>query len=272
MGHGGPKLYNPGLWLSKDEHLRVSTWAVNAEAVEVRGLFLDEDGEVRPFEFVNVSASNRTIVTTTHALGPGWLLSVTAVRATSGRQFAECYVRLDVIRGLSGATMPVALLVTGYATGILPLAWPGHVSYGALDGPGRLRSITGTDPAAGVEISETVPNGALWQLLSLQATLVADATVASRIPSLLFDDATSEYGAYFSGSSVAASQTSLATWGSGQGFRDAEGNNALLAGFGTPLFLLEGHRIRTETSSLQAGDNWGAPQYLVREWLDVYQA
>ena len=34
------------------------------------------------------------------------------------------------------------------------------------------------------------------------------------------------------------------------------------------LILLAGHRIRTSTSSLQAGDDWGAPQLLVEEWLE----
>jgi hypothetical protein len=29
-----------------------------------------------------------------------------------------------------------------------------------------------------------------------------------------------------------------------------------------------GHRFRTVTNNLDAGDNWGAPQYLVEETLE----
>jgi hypothetical protein len=35
------------------------------------------------------------------------------------------------------------------------------------------------------------------------------------------------------------------------------------------LPLKAGWQIRTTTVNLQAGDNWGAPQLLVEEWLEV---
>ena len=34
------------------------------------------------------------------------------------------------------------------------------------------------------------------------------------------------------------------------------------------LMLFQAHRLVTNTTNLQAGDDWGAPQYLVEEWIE----
>ena len=57
-----------------------------------------------------------------------------------------------------------------------------------LDGPGTIQSITGTDPSAGNEISQTVPANTIWRLWGMYATLVTDAGVADRRASRYIDD------------------------------------------------------------------------------------
>jgi len=41
------------------------------------------------------------------------------------------------------------------------------------------------------------------------------------------------------------------------------------AGLQTPAVLLAGGTFSTLTDNLAAGDQWGTPFYLVREWLEV---
>ena len=48
-------------------------------------------------------------------------------------------------------------------------------------GEGYIRTVTGTDPAAGAEVSETVPTNAFWRLRMFSAVLVADANAANRV-------------------------------------------------------------------------------------------
>lgn len=138
---------------------------------------------------------------------------------------------------------------------------------GALDGPGSIKSIAGTDPAAGGEVSETVPANAVWRLKSLYASLVTDANVANREVSLSIDDGTNTYSRAFSGQAHPASTTGLYSV-SPVGTRY---NRFLLEGTAIPIpsqLSSAGHRFVSITGNLQAGDNYGAPQLLVEEWHD----
>jgi hypothetical protein len=137
-------------------------------------------------------------------------------------------------------------------------------AYGVI-GTGRIRTIVGTNPAAGVEITETVPAGKRWALRSLRVTLVTSGAVANRVPALFYDDGVSVFGSSVFNGSMAATVTKILTWGMGMAFVNPGGTSEvnLIA----PLvLLLPGGRIRTSTSALDAGDDYGAPIYEVEEW------
>jgi hypothetical protein len=58
------------------------------------------------------------------------------------------------------------------------------------------------------------------------------------------------------------------SWGAGlHRFADID-SSRIVAGIPNGLMLLAGHRIRTNTQNLQVTDDWGAPQFLVKEWLE----
>lgn len=128
-----------------------------------------------------------------------------------------------------------------------------------------LRVVVGDDPAAGAEISLTVPRGVVWELLTVQAILTADATAATRAARLLLDDGTREFYRIGSGTNQNAGDVFVYTWAVGQGVNTAFAA-AVTVALPTPPFLLPGgYRIRTSVLNLQAGDNWAAPVLLVRE-------
>lgn len=131
---------------------------------------------------------------------------------------------------------------------------------------GRIRSITGTDPAAGEEISETVPARRRWKLISLRFDFVTNGTVADRIIYILIDDGTNPL--FFIPYSVAqtASQTKAYNLTQQLSAPFAVNNHIFL-----PLPQLTigpGYRIQTSTPSIKTGDNYSAPQLLVEEWID----
>lgn len=123
---------------------------------------------------------------------------------------------------------------------------------------GTIVTATGTNPAAGVEISETVPANQVWQLLAIRYTLVTDATVATRAPTILFDDGTNTIYRIAAASTQTASQTIAYNWAMSVGYEKAA-SSSNVSGSLPPLLLPAGYRIRTSTGAIVAGDDYGAP-------------
>jgi hypothetical protein len=265
-----PALTLAGLWVTGEDRLRLTTFNSAAGvtlAIEGRA-FLAEHG-LRAFAERHVPTTDRTSTSTSFAIGEGWLLDV-QIRASSGTpRRGQCLAILELVRGgEGGAVQPLTVLVHGYITDTQRRAWPGSPREFSTEGPGVIQSITGTDPAAGVEISETVPTNARWRFLAARFVLVTNATVANRSVTWNADDGAALFYTGASHDVQAASQT--LTYCAGPGFVAARAPAALNVEIPVPvhLVLAGGFRLRTVTGNLQAGDNYGAPQLLVEEWIE----
>ena len=129
-----------------------------------------------------------------------------------------------------------------------------------------IRSVSGTDPAAGAELTITVPQTAEWRILGLRFVLVTDATAVNRQVDLVIDD----------GANIVLQIEAPALHGASgtRGYNYAPGFPAralLTAEFILPLpvgaRLGCRWRIRTVTVNLQAADNFGSAFLWVEEWL-----
>jgi len=255
------------LYVTGEDHLRVTSFngLAGAELV-VEGRFVECAGRLVPFSERHVPASDRTAATTLVTLGEGWLCNL-QVRASAGAPLqGQTFVVVELVRGRTGAIQPLACLLEGYVTATQRLAWPGSPIRASIEGRGFLRSFTGTDPAAGAEISETVPAGARWRLVAMSMPFITDATVVNRFPTLVIDDGANAYHESSVGAAAVASTTYRLTAGA---FGVATAVTPLAYLIPTPADLLipAGHRIRTATTGMVAGDNYGAPQMLVEEWI-----
>lgn len=130
---------------------------------------------------------------------------------------------------------------------------------------GTLKRITGADPAAGAEVSVTVPALTTWLVISARANLVTSAVVGTRIPWLVADDGALEFFHSVPAASPTASTTTRMCWttGSGDGIATGERVANHLPDLGLPL--LAGYRLRSVTQGLDPGDNWSALELLVAE-------
>jgi hypothetical protein len=262
-------VYAPSpVYLTGEEWLRVTTFGNAAGVVlGVAGRILRPDNVPVPIAEAHTPNSNRTVNQTRHPLSEGWLLGLSVLATAGAPAFGQVWACVELVRGGGASAQVVQALAMGFCTTRTPLVWPGGANLLPLDGPGNLRSITGTTPGAGAEISETVPTGARWQLVSFRTRLVTSAVVANRNSVLLFDDGANEYGRYADNANTTATSTLFLTWGSGAVGQNNGANNMRAIGFPQGQFLGAGHRIRTTTVNIDAGDQYSLVQYLVREWL-----
>ena len=258
-----------GPYLRMDEDLRITSYNALASVVlSVRARMYEADGRVTDSIDSHTPNTNRTAATSIVRTAEGWLLGGEVFVSSGAPLIGQTFVVVEVVRGESTAAIATQLLAAGYVTAKQPLLFPAVFPQSSLDGGGALRSITGTTPAAGAEITETVPTGARWEFITFQAQLVTSAAVANRSPMLIVDDAVNNIYRRPTTVAQAASLTIVYNWS--QGTPDATATNSGTIGFVLPvgLRLGSGFRVRTSTSSIQVGDQYSAVQYLVREWIE----
>lgn len=237
--------------------LRVDAWSISDGDVLVRGFTENEQINIRL-----TTTDNRANVNTTLRI-----TSIPIVLQVENDIFAaqrgDVYVKVRLFLG----GVAVYTFLEGYISQEVDLTWPPGIYQDMFSGRGRIRSFSGTNPAANTEISETVPTNTIWRVLGIRITLVTDANVANRRVVLITDDGSDILFEIEVGATQAASITRS------YGFAKALGNtqtsftindiNSVYPAF----FLTEGFRIRTSTNNFQVGDNFGAPRLLVEEWI-----
>jgi len=237
---------------------------VPSSTIRVNTRLLLPDGRVQTGVHSIATSGIRTFLTLVVDLAEGWLLSAAVELAATGIAVGRVFATLSLRVG--GATgFPAQELVAGYLSSVGVLSWPHGRHDTHLAGRGAYRTVTGTDPAAGAQSSETVPTGAVWRLLAWTAVLVTDATVSNRQGALLLDDGASVFASCVQGGAQSASQTITHSY--------MPGGNDAIEGFriNGPIphecLIPQGYRIRTAMDGFQAGDNWGAPLMHVEEWM-----
>jgi len=248
--------------IQRGDTLRLTTWG-SVAGVTVRISGITGSGT---FSTTHTPNSDRTSATTNMTVAAGTLktgvlkhltIVVTAGTVLRGQLFA----RVELIR-----TNTLATFLQSYVSSEMQLSGPPWKIESSIEGPGVIRSITGTNPAAGAGMIETVPTGAIWRFISMNVTLVTDANVGARNAHFFFDDGTTIYLRCTNDQGQAENLTQIYSVA-----------NGIHMGFASPdiqsipcpsnLYLPAGHRIREGTNNFQAGDDWGAPQLLVEEWI-----
>lgn len=134
--------------------------------------------------------------------------------------------------------------------------------------PASLVSYTGTDPALGVEVSETVPAGKTWQVLAIRVTYAVSGTAGARFVTFTIDDGTTQLYRItpHTGSLGTNTQNNFSLiagipWGGAD-----PGNSSFLFGLPNPLLMGPGYRFKSLVTNLAVDDNWNAPAFTVLEW------
>lgn len=223
----------------------------------------------RPSREVHVPTSDRLVSTKEFAIGEGFLLNATLSATSGSPKRGQTWAKLEVIRGLGAAAIVLGTIAAGHITATIPLAWPGSPIENSTDGDGYLRLITGTQPAAGLEVNERVPVGARWELLTFRTNLVAGGTVANRRSGLSVLGSGPAFFRSPQPKDHAASTQMDNYWSQGMPFATSILSDVSIAGLPTGFKLGPDTTIVTATNNLQAADQYSAPLYSVREWLEI---
>jgi hypothetical protein len=158
-------------WYMKiDDNIRITSYnALASVRLEVRYRFVDCEGKIGANQEAQTPNTDRTAKSTIFVTPEGWLLGGEVFVSGAAPLIGQTYVVVEIVRGLGSSALPLQVIAAGYVSAKQPLPFPNTQMYSTLDGGGALRSIAGATPAAGAEISETVPTGARWQLLALRA-------------------------------------------------------------------------------------------------------
>lgn len=128
-----------------------------------------------------------------------------------------------------------------------------------------IKRVAGANPAANAEISDTVPAGKWWVLISVSVQLVQGAT-QTPFPSLVIDDgANITYQAFCGTAAVSAATTTQLTWAVNLPSVGAAASTANSGPLPRDFILPAGYRIRTLTTGIGANTDYGVPSYFVCE-------
>jgi len=162
---------------------------------------------------------------------------------------------------------PVQRLSSGYLTDSKTMSWPpGHYE-SFTDGPGLIRTVIGTKPAAGAEISEAVPSNAKWKLKAIRIVLTTDATAANRILTLLLKTGINVKLSIRLG----LNHTANKAWG--YSFSPDLPDITTVRGtyVSTPMpeiDLFQADTIGTDTTNIAGGDEFEAVILTLEEWIE----
>jgi hypothetical protein len=256
------------VYMNQDLNLRLT--AFNSAAgvtLTVTTLLWDaERGLQKSSETIPLTTA-RLINTRTILAGEGWLLGVQVVASAGTPRRGQCFARVEVILGTGAAAQSLVTVLQGYVLDTSGLSYPGSPLEASTSGRGFVYGFNGTDPAAGVEISEQVPTNARWRLISMAYLLVASAAVANRIPILSINGGSGPVYQVATGIAVTASQTAQYRAASGVPFLTIDTLRYTLP-LPVDLFLSQDCIISTLTTALDAGDNYSLPRLLVEEWIE----
>jgi hypothetical protein len=259
------------VYIQRDDILMVNVFTGTAQGTfTIRGRLLRPDGVIIPIAETFTPVVNRSGQPFKFILGEGFLLTLTVQVGAASSSGTPAYV----IAWISHTETPVLtgldyfdILLAGYVGAQTTVSFPTFPGARSTDGQGFLRPVLGVDPAAGVEISETVPVGARWRLIAFTANLVTSAVVGNRRVALLHDDGVNVYARSFATTNIVASTNVFITWADGYP-NAANSDNQQEAPLPVQDKLSGGFRLRTSTVGLDPGDNWGQPLYLVEEWIE----
>lgn len=267
---GAPEHYPFLFSFQGEDVLELTTWnSAAGVTVTLQGRAHVGPGRSVPFTHGHVANTDRSAKTTVATLPRCELLNCIAFVSAGSPTFGQTFVRVAVRRGAGAAFDRLGVLVQGPITASIFRAFPGSTILSPFEAEPFLRGISGSTPGAGVEILETVPTGARWELLTTRFTLQADANINNRRTDFQIKAGANVVYRTANSDTWTASQQPAFVVAPNVGYELVAATLAKTLPSPRSSVMRAGDSFGTFTAGIQVGDQYSAPQYLVREWLDI---
>lgn len=260
--------------LTGSENLQIrSACSLAGVVVAVQGRLLQSDGSIVPIGFTHTPNSDRSIATQNFALGPGTLLTLTCFALTGTPVSGQCFVQVQIIQGLTGATYVLGTLLQGYVTSFQCIAWPGSPIHNSLEGRGYTHVITVADPGPHAGVTLTAPANTRWRLQSAWYQIATDATTPVRFAILEVSTGGSIVISLGTQTTFGASLTAFISFTSGAQIGTAHDtpvtNTFITASAGPGIELRAGDVLSLGWETIGTGDQLSNTRVTVEEWLEL---
>ena len=257
----GPRVQN-GDWLA----LTLTTSDATG-SVEINGRILTDQAEIVPFTQLMTFSGTGSQTAIVARLGGGWLQGFSVHRVSGTLTDGEVVAAVHLGTGEGATARYECCLASGEITNIRSLGMGAFL----IRGPEVTTTTTVTAviataaPAAGVEMSFTVTAAQAWEIFSMQGKLVTSATVATRTVAVRCDDTTNKGFYLESTTTQTATVTKYYNFSPVGAMWTAATSNIYMISI-PPVILPAGARIRTDTSGLQATDQWSECTLVYRQY------
>ena len=253
-----------------DTFLRiVSACSIGGVIIGLQGRRLDDSGQLQIIDELHTPNSDRSVKVQDYALGPGALLNLSLSVAVGAPTWGRCYARVQILRNVGATAIVLDDILGGYITARNALGFPGSPVRSSREGPGCL-VLSGPTLGLGVEIDVTVPEGALWELVSVGTTLTTSGAAGNRRPRLVITDPgnTHFFASIPGADAIGPANAAGYYWFQGTPLTVTTAGD-LLSPLPQKLLLYGDSHIRTITAGFNAADQYGSTPVTAFEWLDV---
>jgi hypothetical protein len=261
------------VYVTTDDTLVIGGWnAAPNQTLIVSVRFLLSTGPTVQGQYSFTLPSNRSAFAFYIPLTNGYMLSVTLALQGGSSTFAQrgyCYCSVNIARAGTVFGIPSFVLFSDYVSADLSISWPSWTQNASVSGMGAGRSIILTTPAAGSNLSETVPTNCRWRLRYLSFNLTTSSAVATRqvVVTLLSPSSTVFY-AYTPIVTQAASLSYNYIFSTGFGFQSSALQGTGVYGSLGEIVANQSWSFGTSVTNLQSGDQIQNPYCRVEEWID----
>lgn len=256
-------------FLDGNDNIRIEAWnAWSGTVIQVYGRYLNEAGDIEVFQAVMRPTDDRQRTVQDYSVARGYLMNLIAFGVNGPEKYGQTFVRISVIRGLTGATIVFGILLQGYLSEMQTLGWPGSALQATSDFPGFTQSYGVVASLPGSNLIFTVPTNTRQELIACSASLTTDATAIARRPFLRPTIGSGGYYAHHP-QSIAGSTFRVFYWAVGLTGNIEQASIPNTCACAMRTLLGAGDTLQIGSANMQAGDQFISGTIVVNERLEV---
>jgi hypothetical protein len=252
-----------------EDNLRITSFCSVANvalALDLRTI--DNKGSINAHRHAHAPSSDRTAKSDDIVLGVGAVMNITTFATAGAPKFGQCFVIVQLIRGIGAAAVVLGTMLQGYVTQRQALGWPGSPIQSSFSGEPPVLQIASGPHALGTDWHIECPAGARWSIENIFTGLVT-VGAATRIAITQI----SRGGVFTAFINPTQSQVGALsanyTWAPNLLYDQKITSTIQNCPLPAPCMLSAGDQIGGFTIGLTVFDQWNPAQLSYREWLEV---